>query len=561
MKLFIGLIYCFVMHFTDAEWKNVWSGDSTSFKVENQSLRLNAEKTQSSASISTKSDAIISATWRLCGSIDLNPTSSNYLAVFLASSSADVVDSTLSGYYLLLGKSNDEIALWKSLNGTQKKLGASAKKRLNFSTVNYDIVVHTDSVGNWKVMSKINDDEDYVVDFTANDGDIETSSYFILNPHFTKTRTTHFAFDSIFISTDFVDYDPPYVSEIERNDSVISIVWNEKIKPESVSVEANQDFEYLGSDEKKTHFKYNSTGLSGEYNLSISACDIRDNCSTDTTLKIYFSEEAKKDDVILNEVLFDVPTDGSEFVELYNNSDKWISAKSLFIATRKANGNLNYIIPLSVDVNDAIPPYSYIIISRDVENVCAKFDCGDDAVKFTLPKMPTLSNDGANVVLLDKKENVMDEFAYDPKIHSQFSNQDKGRSLERVSFVADEWASASDESGGATPGAKNSASSAKTEEINCVQSFITLDFPEIIIEYLFSKPNFKGSLLCFDRYGNPICTVYDYQLMDREGEWRWNGMDGNGNLLPTGIYVLVFEAVAEAGDRIRKKIVCTIGER
>ncbi len=183
------------------------------------------------------------------------------------------------------------------------------------------------------------------------------------------------------------------------------------------------------------------------------------------------------------------------------------------------------------------------------------------ASKFTLPKMPALSNDGANIVLLDKKENVMDEFAYDPKMHSKFSNQDKGRSLERVSFDADVWASASDECGGATPGAKNSASSAKTEEINCVQSYITSDFPEIIIEYSFSKPNFKGTLLCFDRYGNPICTVYDYQLMDREGEWRWNGSDDNGNLLPTGIYVLVFEAVAEDGGRIRKKIVCTIGER
>ena len=115
MDLFIGLIYCFVLHFADTEWKNVWSGDTASFSVEDQSLRLNAEKTVSSSSISTKSDAIISATWHLCGRMELNPSSSNYLAVYLASSSADAADSTLSGYYLLLGKSNDEIALWKSM--------------------------------------------------------------------------------------------------------------------------------------------------------------------------------------------------------------------------------------------------------------------------------------------------------------------------------------------------------------------------------------------------------------------------------------------------------------
>ena len=195
MDLFIGLICCFVLHFADMEWKNVWSGDTASFSVEDQSLRLNAEKTVSSSYISTKSDAIISATWHLCGRMELNPSSSNYLAVYLTSSSADAADSTLSGYYLLLGKSNDEIALWKSMGGTQKKLGASAKKRLNFSEVRYDIVVQTDSDGNWTVKSKINDEEDYSVDFIAYDNEIETSSYFILNPHFSKTRTKNFALD------------------------------------------------------------------------------------------------------------------------------------------------------------------------------------------------------------------------------------------------------------------------------------------------------------------------------------------------------------------------------
>lgn len=560
MKLFVGLIYCFILRFAGDEWKNVWLGDTASFAVENESLRLNAVKTQSSASIATKSDAIISATWHLCGRIDLNPTSSNYLAVYLSSSSADVADSTLSGYYLLLGKSSDEIALWKSVNGVQKKLGASAKKRLNFSTVQYDIVVQTDRNGNWTVRSKINEEENYTLDFTANDGAIETSSYFILCPHFSKTRTKHFVFDSISISTDFVDYDPPHVSGMERNDSIITLLWNEKIKVESIHVETDNAFEYLRSDDKKTQFKYKS-GLSGEYAISISACDIRGNCLTDTTLKIYFSEDAKKGDVILNEILFDVATGGSEFVELYNMSDKWLSAKSLSIATRKTNGNLNYITHFSNDVNDAIPPHTYIIISRDVENVCAKYDCGDGAMAYTLPKMPALSNNGANVVVLDRKENVMDEFVYNSKMHSQFSTQDKGRSLERVAFESDEWASASDECGGATPGTKNSASSAKTDEIKCVQSFITDEFPEIIIEYSFSRPNFKGSLRCFDRYGRQICEVSEYKLLDREGEFRWKGENDEGDILPTGIYVLVFEAVAEDGERIREKFVCTIGER
>ncbi len=560
MKLFVGLIYCFILHFAGEEWKNVWSGDTASFAVENESLRLNAVKTQLSASISTKSEAIISATWHLCGRIDLNPTSSNYLAVYLASSSADIADSTLSGYYLLLGKSNDEIALWKSENGVQKKLGASAKKRLNFTTVQYDIVVQTDRDGNWTLRSKINEEEDYTVDFITNDGMIETSSYFILNPHFSKTRTKHFSFDSISITTDFVDYDPPYVAGIGRNDSVIIVEWNEKIKPESIRVDADIAFEYLGSDEKTTQFKY-SPKSHGEYGLSLSACDIRNNCSQDTTLKIYFSEDAKKGDVVLNEILFDVATGGSEFVELFNMSDKWISAKSLSIATRKTNGNLNYITPLSDNVNDAIPPHTYFILSREVENVCEKYGCGDGAIAYTLLKMPTFSNSGANVVLLDKKENVMDEFAYDPKMHSQFSNQDKGRSLERVSFDSDVWKSASDECGGATPGSKNSSSSAKTEEIKCVQCFITDDFPEIIIEYSFFKPNFKGSLMCFDRYGRQISQISEYQLLDREGEYRWNGTDEDGNMLPTGIYVLVFESVLEDGERIREKIVCTIGNR
>ena len=560
MNLFIGLIYCFVLHFADTEWENVWSGDTASFLIEDQSLRLDAENTVSSSSISTKSDAIISATWHLCGRMDLNPSSSNYLAVYLASSSPDVTDSTLSGYYLLLGKTNDEIALWKSVDGVQKKLGVSEKKRLNFSKVQYDIVVQTDNDGNWTLKSKINDDEDYSVDFTANDKDIETSSYFILNPHFSKTRTKHFVFDSISIHSDFIDNEPPYVAGLELSDSIITVLWSEKIKVESLSVDPGDALEFLGSDEKKTRFRIVKSDLFGEYEIPVSVCDIRGNCSS-TPLKIYFSKGAKKGDVILNEVLFDVATGESEFVELYNMSDTWISAKSLSIATRKANGNLNYITPLSSDANDAIPPHTYIILSRNVDDVCEKYGCGDGAVSFSLPKMAALSNSGAHVVLLDKKDNVLDEFAYDPKMHSQFSTVDKGRSLERVSFDSDEWVSASDECGGATPGRKNSASSGKKEEIVCIQSFITADFPQIIIEYSFPKPDFKGTLSCFDRFGTPIGTLFEYHLLDREGVYKWNGTDDAGEMLPTGIYVLLFEAVSESGDRIRKKIVCTIGER
>ncbi|MBE6328022.1 MAG: hypothetical protein E7077_13385 [Bacteroidales bacterium] len=560
MNLFIGLIYCFVLHFADTEWKNVWSGDTASFLIEDQSLRLDAENTVSSSSISTKSDAIISSTWHLCGRMDLNPSSSNYLAVYLASSSTDVTDSTLSGYYLLLGKSNDEIALWKSVDGVQKKLGASEKKRLNFSKVQYDIVVQTDNDGNWTLKSKINDDEDYSVDFTANDKDIETSSYFILNPHFSKTRTKHFVFDSISIHSDFIDNEPPYVAGMDFSDSIITVLWSEKIKVESLSVDPGDALEFLGSDEKKTRFRIVKADSFGEYEIPVSICDIRGNCSS-SPLKIYFSKGAKKGDVILNEVLFDVATGESEFVELYNMSDTWISAKSLSIATRKANGNLNYITPLSSDANDAIPPHTYIILSRDVENVCEKYECGDGAVSFSLEKMPALSNSGAHVVLLDKKDNVLDEFAYDPKMHSQFSTVDKGRSLERVSFDSDEWVSASDECGGATPGRKNSASSGKKEEIVCIQSFITADFPQIIIEYSFPKPDFKGTLSCFDRFGTQIGTLFEYHLLDREGVYKWDGTDDAGEMLPTGIYVLLFEAVSESGDRIRKKIVCTIGER
>ncbi len=560
MNLFIGLIYCFVLHFADTEWKNVWSGDTASFLIEDQSLRLDAENTVSSSSISTKSDVIISATWHLCGRMDLNPSSSNYLAVYLASSSPDVADSTLSGYYLLLGKSNDEIALWKSVDGVQKKLGASEKKRLNFSKVQYDIVVQTDNDGNWTLKSKINDDEDYSVDFTANDKDIETSSYFILNPHFSKTRTKHFVFDSISIHSDFIDNEPPYVAGMDFSDSIITVLWSEKIKVESLSVDPGDALEFLGSDEKKTRFRIVKSDSFGEYEIPVSVCDIRGNCSG-SPLKIYFSKGAKKGDVILNEVLFDVATGESEFVELYNMSDTWISAKSLSIATRKANGNLNYITPLSSDANDAIPPHTYIILSRNVDDVCEKYGCGDGAVSFSLPKMAALSNSGAHVVLLDKKDNVLDEFAYDPKMHSQFSTVDKGRSLERVSFDSDEWVSASDECGGATPGRKNSAASGKKEELVCIQSFITADFPQIIIEYSFPKPDFKGTLLCFDRFGKQICTLFDYKLLDREGVYKWNGTDDAGEMLPTGIYVLLFEAVSESGDRIRKKIVCTIGER
>ena len=270
-----------------------------------------------------------------------------------------------------------------------------------------------------------------------------------------------------------------------------------------------------------------------------------------------------KNDVLINEVLFNPFPEACDFVEIYNHSDKEIPINQLFLASRDKNFELTQIYPLS-DTRKILKPREYLSLCADTNGVFPWFTILCPACFCEMAKVPSFNNDEDFVVLLNEKLEVVDEFFYTEKMHSPILSDVEGISLERVSFYVEtnletNWMSASSAAGYGTPGYKNSqfeASITKPKIVFTPESFSPNgdgynDFYRI--QYQLEKPGYIMNLKIFDSAGNLIVQLAKNEILGTSGEINWNGEDETGQLQTPGIYVLMLEIFDLNGTVFRYK--------
>ncbi len=165
-------------------------------------------------------------------------------------------------------------------------------------------------------------------------------------------------------------------------------------------------------------------------------------------------------DVLLSEILFNPFPDGSDYVEIYNNSEKEIPLNNLYIASRDGDLELTQIYSLTTSKEKFLSG-SYLALTKDTGGVFPWFTIKCKKCFLQMEKFPSFNNDEDYVVLLNENIQVIDELHYTDKMHSPLFADEEGVSLERISF-SDEtnnpknWHSASTSSGYGTPGYENS---------------------------------------------------------------------------------------------------------
>jgi hypothetical protein len=168
------------------------------------------------------------------------------------------------------------------------------------------------------------------------------------------------------------------------------------------------------------------------------------------------------------------------------------------------------------------------------------------------------------VVLLDQKENVIDEFSYTASMHSEFVKDADGVSLERSSFDKDEWVSASQESGYATPGRANSANADETSSANSVELINDVANPSqgkfAVLRYFFADAGYSANVQVFSANGQLVKVLRKKELLSAEGVIEWDGTDNYGRALPVAPYIIRFEAINEKGGYVRESLVCVVSE-
>ncbi|GHS99662.1 hypothetical protein FACS189421_10530 [Bacteroidia bacterium] len=269
--------------------------------------------------------------------------------------------------------------------------------------------------------------------------------------------------------------------------------------------------------------------------------------------------EAGPSDVIINEILFNPPTGGNEYVELYNRSDKVLDLRYLSITSRKpSDGSFNKAYPLTT-LPLFLYPQEYVVVTKDRNLVCGFFTCHEESF-FTEPQaMPSLANTSGCAVILNNITNeIVDQFYYNESMHSKGISTKKGVSLERIRFdvPADEptnWASASGISGNGTPGYVNSQHSEGVGIENPSKNSITIEYPawgddSYGIRYQLDKPGYNCRLFIYDAIGRRMNTVANNELLGSQGVIYWNGQGNSGRKLTAGIYIVYLEVFDMSGN-------------
>lgn len=224
-----------------------WYGNTDLFSINSSlfQIDLTAPEEAGEAYLYTECEAIDNASWEFSVQMDFNPSSANYVMVYLCASQW-AMDEDQEGYFVKIGDTADEVSLWKRINGDNIKIIDGTDKTLDASLVNVSVRVERDEVGNWLLYSKTEEDE-YALEGAVFDNDMVRSNYFILGCVYTSSRSTLFHYGTIEVEGDpFVDIEAPrLLSHQVLNGQWFQFLFNEVI---DVSELREDCFTFLSDD-------------------------------------------------------------------------------------------------------------------------------------------------------------------------------------------------------------------------------------------------------------------------------------------------------------------------
>ena len=279
-------------------------------------------------------------------------------------------------------------------------------------------------------------------------------------------------------------------------------------------------------------------------------------------------EEADSLDIVINEILFNPRPTGLDFVEIYNNSQKFINLKNWSIANFESGTlqNVNHI----AEEDFLLAPNQYIVFNEDNHVIKGEYVQAAEENLFEVENLPGFNDDAGTVALVDPQQSIIDFLEFSDDYHSVFIDDDEGVSLERISFSSPtndkaNWKSASSTEGFATPGFVNS----NVRKDNHPAGKIVVS-PEIFepiigqpsftqIQYNFEQGGLVANVKILDSQGRVIKRIVNNATLGTEGFFRWDGDTDEGTKARTGYYVVWVEVFNADGalNTFRKRVVVT----
>lgn len=359
------------------------------------------------------------------------------------------------------------------------------------------------------------------------------------------------------VNSTIPDTQMPHLTEVfvEQNNS-ITVHFSEPIDSLSLltaEIEISPEINPVSIDNVPPYYtsiqvELNDTLTGGViYTLSITGIkDCVGNEMTETeSLPFGLPQEGLPGDILINEILFNPNTGGSDFVEIVNVSDKIVGLQEWTLQNQSLTTDIITDEPL------VIFPGDYMVFTESPQNIEQEYPFGKPENYVEVESVPSYSNSEGAVILTNAMQEVIDRFDYTEDYHFSLLTSFKGVSLERTSFTRPtqdpgNWTSAAETEGFATPGKINSQYNPEgtaTSNFELESKLFSPDndgFEDILnINYTFDSPGNAATLKIFDRRGRQVKLLTDNELLGTEGTLTWDGVTDRGSKARIGPYILL----------------------
>ena len=288
-------------------------------------------------------------------------------------------------------------------------------------------------------------------------------------------------------------------------------------------------------------------------------------------------------DLLFNELLFDPPPACSDYIELYNNSDRIIDLSQLFLtgsapeensSMRKGPGIFSGYSNSPVTSVSQVPrqllPREYVAVTTGRNEVTASYSCSEKKSVHEVVSLPSMPDDQGTLILLDRSLNILDRVDYSGSMHMAFLGNTEGIALEKAgpelpSGSSDNWHSATEACGWGTPGAINSVlavHSGQAPGLSLSSERISPDgdgFEDVITARVL--PGGSDNVITvtvFNARGYAVRRLAQRYFAGEEALIIWDGTGDEGNRLNSGLYMIMAESYNSRGQTQRWERVCAL---
>ncbi|MEQ1746094.1 MAG: lamin tail domain-containing protein [Saprospiraceae bacterium] len=267
-------------------------------------------------------------------------------------------------------------------------------------------------------------------------------------------------------------------------------------------------------------------------------------------------------DVVVNEVLFNPATFGSDFVEIHNRSAKVFDLQHFFLANFSGGSDVR-----AIGQKRLLLPGAYLVFSPAPADITQRF-LRAKPENILLMAIPALPDDAGNATLVWSKgpdRVIVDSLTYFDDWHNSLlaANERTGVSLERVrpdgpTNDPANWTSAARRpDGNGTPTLPNSQQSGSIPpggndlfQLGPARLSPDGDGYEDYLDIRYTLPGagYAATVTIFDSEGVPVKRLVRQQLIGTEGSLRWDGDMDDGTATRPGIYIFFAEIFDPGGD-------------